>query len=206
MGIDAVMVAKVPHKADDVAVRRWSHVLCDCLGHRNFLVDYERGRHAIEIVEGGRFFDSDQEIHPDPGGSVLNIRVLSRYYGEGYQRGDAMLIINTARIVEMLVPNVEIWYGGDSGDVEAIRFDEEARSDLFSYFVSAGYHDRVRPNFNDPNAFACVCSMCHMPMYQLAPSVFNCACGAVVRLRPEGIEKTDKLTIEYAKRDAQRSG
>ena len=82
-----------------------------------------RRQFAVDLVcseEGapGKVFDQDTPLVAADDEWLLEINLMARYYGEGYERGDILTICAVAEWCEANLPNAEVWYGGDSRDIE----------------------------------------------------------------------------------------
>ena len=83
-----------------------------------------RGRRlAIDLVrseegEPGKVFEQDPPIIASENEWLLEVNLMTRYYGEGYERGDLLMICATAEWCEANLPGAEVWYGGDSRAIE----------------------------------------------------------------------------------------
>ncbi len=128
----------------------------------------QRRRRAIEFCgeSNAAWADTDAEaVHADrnlgllytqdgddvlaaPGEYLLQVSLWTRYYGEGYERGDILTLCAIAEWIEANMQPCEVWYGGDSSGVCIEPFGEprrmELRRHLFGqkgrdYFKSSGW-------------------------------------------------------------------
>lgn len=195
MGVDAQMFVKlqrdVPLK--ELKTLRWE--MGEAFGAEHFFIDREGKytkppRHAIERI---RKYEQDGDpIKPKAGETFLEVHVWGRYYGVGYERGDAPFLIALADWLEKRTSG-EVWYGGDSSGICAIHFDAVERAALWAHFVKFGhlpYRDdpRVgdrRTSFIAPHEQKIErhCEFCDMPMarngWGQSYAGFDCyGCGA----------------------------
>lgn len=194
MGIDARMFVRLkgrenwldPAKELEIAV-----ALARVVGAGNFIItkafeDWNFGppHHALSIVKPlteqdvedyevpelvGRvvYFQDGPPIVADEDEQFVEVHLMSRYYAEGYARGDWPTIRAVAEWLEIKFPEGEVWYGGDSGGVLAELFDTAARDDINRYYLTKG-HSEYRGAFGglgarDENAIP-VCRCCEQPM------------------------------------------
>ncbi len=135
MGLDAMMsVAGVhPLMLDN---REWllttSWNLVRSLGAEPFLLNADDGRCAI---------------YKDEDDGRLRVRINGRYYGEGYERGDLIILCAIAEWLEQNIPNAVVWYGSDcDGESEfPAHVRESLKRHLYSeegreYFSGMGTH------------------------------------------------------------------
>jgi hypothetical protein len=203
MGIDAEMFVRTKNKRTPQEVRKLAYKLAAAFGHESFWIwrpgessFNEEGRHCLEIVE---VYEQDgDDIVPEPGEQFIRCYPGTRYFGEGYQRGNIRLLCD---IAEWLEGNLggEVWYGGDSSGVCAEKFDQEARQKHKRLFFESGktwllgfsnaLGDTPRPT----------CDFCTVPMTQTtfagrgnpkANNVFTClGCGYAVDGEGRAIEE-----------------
>jgi hypothetical protein len=67
--------------------------------------------------------------------TLLEVRLVGHYYGPHYERGDVYRLCGIADSVERIIPNAEVWYGGDC-DTGLTRFDAAARNGLLDHAVN----------------------------------------------------------------------
>lgn len=150
MGVDAQMLVRTRVIHDPQQVRRLSVDLAEAFGHKRFWIGedwpvydaaYEKlagtGRHALQIIE--RYTQDGDDILPEPGEQFIECYPATRYYGEGYERGDLSFLIAVAEWLEHRIPDARIYYGGDSSGICAEPFDRAARADAFRHFATVGH-------------------------------------------------------------------
>ncbi len=149
MGIDAEMFVRTRATISDEEVRRLSWEVAEAFGADRFWIwnhdSCSGARRAIERVEVFDAHDAEL-ITPELGETFLVVNPCTRFYGEGYERGDLPFLIALAQWLEIRVPGGEVWYGGDSSGEEAKPFDEARRVQLFQHFATYGH----RPYAGDP--------------------------------------------------------
>jgi hypothetical protein len=197
MGIDAKILVRVPRAVGEEEVRSIGHKLCALFGHDRFFV-YDRGdgrrRHVIFPVD--EYEQDGDPITPEPGETLLEVSLWTRYYGEGYERGDVVFICALVEGLERLIPGAAVWYGGDSSGVLAEPFGKEQRAALLDHFFHVdhhpyiGYFSRVQ---QDQGANP-ICMLCEMPMDQCGFgatfALFRCVCGEQVEIQGGVEERT----------------
>lgn len=85
-----------------------------------------------------RVYNEKTEEYDSPDPRTFDVRLMCRYYGEGYERGPAGEIIALGWFLEMLTEDLEgeVFYYGDSGGAEDEDiFDAPARKRLMRHFV-----------------------------------------------------------------------
>ncbi len=178
MGIDAEMLIR--HRGQPLStieVNRLGVALAEAFGRKRFFAecpadpDYEGwdGDYtALELVEcweqdGPTLFPEDDE-------QFIRVHLWSRYYGEGYERGDWPFISNVRKWLLLKLPAAEIWYGGDSSGVEAKPLTDEMDEELWSLFAKAGhawagYFEEILDQSRDQNVKP-ICPMTELPLQQ----------------------------------------
>lgn len=144
MGVDAQMLVRTRQALIPADVRRLSVDLCEAFGHRSFWVwedweneNGEHGRHALEIVR--EYSQDGDSIFPDAGETFIEVNIATRYYGDGYERGDISLIIAVASWLERRIADARIYYGGDSSGICAEPFDAAERERYWAHFCRVGH-------------------------------------------------------------------
>ena len=123
MGIDAQMFIKVREK---------SYRLASLLGYDKFFIRKEVGRHCLSLIT--EYTQDGPSIFPKKGETFIEVHMWSRYWGEGYARGDLPFIMSVAAVLEFFFPGAEVWYGGDSSGVQAERFGPLERGKFWRAF------------------------------------------------------------------------
>ncbi len=154
MGIDAEMLVRTRQQFTPREVRNLSVDLVEAFGTDTFLLIpdwvpdeyYENeftppadapGRHALRLI---KFYQQDgPDIHPESGESFIELSLMGRYYGEGYERGSITTYLAIAEWLEQRIPDARVFYGGDSSGVLAEQFDRAARERIFAHFCRVGH-------------------------------------------------------------------
>jgi hypothetical protein len=212
MGIDAEMFVRVKRAVPDDEVRRLRLQLGSAFGADKFWIfgrDKAVGeapldeadddhapigspRHCIERVT--EFRQDGDALMPEPGETFLRVYIASRFYGDGYERGNLPLILAVAAFLREATHG-EVWYGGDSSGVCAELLDDARRRELWAHFVAVQhepYENGMRWDRDDniPNQH---CTFCNAPMRRygggsggLYAPFFCCGCGADIETRDGG--------------------
>lgn len=163
-------------KLDDTALRRVAANMCARLGHEKFFIARTAkygfdAHHALDLcdtvaqvrAEYAKYGDDVSKfaqaaddaqvwtqdgppVISEPGEQFIRVRLWSRYYGEGYERGDWPTIRAAAEFLEQAIEGAEIWYGGDSSGVCIEPFGATRRAELNRHFLTHG-HDPYRGSF-----------------------------------------------------------
>lgn len=151
MGIDARMFLRYRgDKPTDEQFKLWSWDLCAAIGADKFNINRDSGRAALEFP---RLYDDDKahlvgklyeqdgpEIVAEDGEWFIEVNLWSRFYGEGYERGDWQTIVAVGQWLEQNIGG-EVWYGGDSSGVEATPFGRSEREAMVRLGLSANGRD-----------------------------------------------------------------
>lgn len=136
MGVDAEMLVRVPRVLDWRQVRRESVAMCVALGPEWFMItepgDDTRGRHALEIVD--RYTQDGPDILPEPGETLVQVHLCTRYYGVDYERGNLVFLLAVARWLRHALAPCVVWYGGDSSGMLAEPLDAAREAALWAHF------------------------------------------------------------------------
>lgn len=172
MGVGVVMVARVPRQMTDEEIIKTAYDAGQTFGSDSFSIwtyldDPAEHEHFLRraVRDGYRTFEDPEEKAKElkSGEYVdLDINLGTRYYGPGYERGDALLIINVAEFFEQRL-GAEVWYGRDSDD-KLHLFDEEARQALKKHFFEVG-HNPYQMGFGKLfGTKRATCRLCHEKM------------------------------------------
>ncbi len=175
MGVDAQMFVRTRAQFTQRAVRALSVDLVEAFGSEMFLLlpdwaidgEWERetevepeagvpGRHALRMVR--RYTQDGDDIAPDAGETFLEVSLMGRYYGLGYERGQLHDYIAVAEWLEYRIPEAAVWYGGDSSGICAEPFNKAYRGALMAHFARHG-HKPYRGAFGD-RGNGPVCGFC----------------------------------------------
>lgn len=138
MGIDAQMFVKIKKPFTPKKVNELAYALGCSFGPEKFWIfrgnDYGAPQHALEIVKHG--VQDGPDIIVPKGCQLLEVHPCTRYYGEGYERGDLPFLVMLAEWLERNIPDAQILYGGDSGGVCAEPFGPEERKKAIGYWAN----------------------------------------------------------------------
>lgn len=191
MGVDAEMFVRTKVKITEEQVRTLAYRMGEAFGHDNLWIfknpDHGESRHCMQIVP--EYTQDGPTIQPGKGETFIQVYPCSRYYGEGYERGNLPLLIMIAEWLEANIPGGEVWYGGDSSGVEAKKFDKKAREKLFKFFAKGGHRNYT--TFFDKKADGPLCNMCFVRMDQYGfgqnyASYYCAGCGENTMTRDGG--------------------
>lgn len=138
MGVDVEMRVHTPETLDALSVRKLAGDISAGFFREFFWLVRDEDQHALSIVAD----DDEDDWHdcadrPD-GGTLITVSTLSRYYGEGYERGHWPIISGVMRWLRARLPQATIWYGGDSGGTLAV-FTEADDSKMWAHFIAVGH-------------------------------------------------------------------
>lgn len=161
MGIDAQMYVVVTKKPTEDDLLRWSGQLSRSIGSEYFRIEpwSHEGLKPVEsgclTLAGSKYREDDDPppgtfFHQDgptakakKGEWFIEVKLMSRYYGIGYERGPLLTFCAIAEWLE-LHPEIKpkkILYGGDSSGVLAEPFDQAKRLELKKHLFSAEGRD-----------------------------------------------------------------
>lgn len=155
-------------------------------------------------VIGQDHMDRSLDVRAKPGEHMLQVRLFTRYYGEGYERGDLWGILATAAWLDQNIPNATVYYGGDSSGVLIEPFGWQERVKLVKHWATVGHEPYNRGFDTDLSGRKIerpICDMCNVPLirYGWGPDgfgSFSCSgCGLKLVTRDEGVtfkEKDDR--------------
>ena len=162
MGIDAVIEVGVNREVSDDEIKRWSWLLAECIGARYFFIDKENGQGALsrsKKEEYGPWCSKEEAVkHAE----MLEVHTWSRYYGEGYERGDILTLCGIAEWCEANLPGAVVYYGGDSDEI-ITSWSEEERKKLRDLLYTSSGRAYFRGGFGldeYPQATPPLCSLC----------------------------------------------
>lgn len=168
MGIDARIFVRTMKQITDDEIKRLSFEIGCAFGAQRFF--RWRNHHNISRIK--RIEQDGPPEDPDPGETMLEVHVSTRYYGPGYERGDLPFLVMVAEWLERRIPECEVWYGGDSSGVCAAPFGPEERSEMLDHFASPhgrDYFSSGNPLFSGAIAGSTdhpICKLCNEPMPQ----------------------------------------
>jgi hypothetical protein len=207
VGIDARMYVTTPYQFTDAELQDWCYRLGSVLGregHPRGPVWVERpegdgsassaGRRALrDCAQTNREDEKPCRIWQDH--EMLEVSLFTRYYGEGYERGDIIGIVATAEWLERNIPDAAVYYGGDSSGALVAPFPDRVRDRLIEHWAKEGhlpYDAGFARSMHDYNAATTpVCDFCNAVLIQYGwgpqYAAYGCAgCGLEVVSRDGG--------------------
>lgn len=164
MGVDARILLKITdpnHWLDAEELRHHSARLASVIGHSYFFIDPKENRHTLAFVrdqfleyledtnatrieEGLEPYSADDVVYngivAKGNEQFIEVNVWSRYYGEGYPRGDWKLLYFVILWCLYNIPSCEVWYGGDdSEDME--QMTPEVLASMSRYYLTTGHDE-----------------------------------------------------------------
>lgn len=132
-----------------------------------------------------------QDGDPIIGGAAeqfIECHLVTRYYGEGYERGDWPTIRMAADWLRLNIPGCEVWYGGDSSGVCAEHLTLEKEAAITAIYLGQGREPYLRA-FD--NAVPPSCTFCQVPMHNMGggggQTFLSCTgCGDHTVIAPDG--------------------
>jgi hypothetical protein len=141
MGVDAVMLVTTSRELGIRELQQISASLAAAVGPEHFMLDRENGWRALmgeSIEDDESWSDEDcQRILPPPGGQLLKVQIMGRYYGVGYERGSWPTLDAIAGWLFARLPGARVWYGGDSSD-DLRELTPESRAALWAHWYAVG--------------------------------------------------------------------
>ncbi len=179
MGVDAEMVVASPQELDAASLLRLSYETGSAFGPRHFWLDRE-GRYGEprHILSAGTDYEIDLA---DDAVTVFTVHLVSRYYGENYERGDLPLILALARWFRSKLPGSTVFYGGDSG-IGLAPLTTAREDQLWAHFVEHQHFPYIdfdrRSLMGGDNIEQTFCSFCQEPMlrYGWGPNYASFSC------------------------------
>lgn len=108
-------------------------------------IDLSFNAYADDPAPPGAVWEQDgDDIVAGAGETFLKVSLWTRFYGEGYERGDILTICAVAEWIEQNMQPCEVWYGGDSSGVCAEPFPKERREELRALLYSQNGRDYFR--------------------------------------------------------------
>ncbi len=196
MGVDAQLLVRTKSKkVDSKFVKNAAYELASSFGPEKFFIykEGEGSHHCLSLVD--RYTQDGPDIVPEDGEKLIEVHLWTRYYGEGYERGDLPLIIMISKWLEYKIPDSEVWYGGDSSGICAEKFDEDARERLFRHFVDVNHRPYIAGWDALGSGLSRYCDFCeeHMSRYgwggagEKENAAFGCSgCGLKEKTRDGG--------------------
>jgi len=164
MGVDAVMYVTTKQELTEDDVLNYAYDLSEAFGAAPFFIvrpDNEFNQephHCLTLVARS---PEDYEYYIPDAVSIIQVHLRSRYYGNGYERGDAPTILAVAAWLESRIPGATIWYGGDYSGVDETPFNETERQKLWEYFCQVGHKFYTGVSEDDAGL---TCDLCKKPL------------------------------------------
>jgi hypothetical protein len=204
MGVDAEIVFALSQEPTEKRLREIQYFLMERVDKDPFFCEmYKSGSDKekearmflVPIAGDGRDYDQEGYIpfdgfdHGLPSNSVM-IRLWGRYYGPGYERGDALNLMAIVLSLWSLPDVTQVFYGGDSGGASGEPFTREKAHEMIDYFCQVGNAPYRKAFDSGPGEKGSkpLCSFCHEPMIRNGigrrfASFFCNGCGETMKLR-----------------------
>lgn len=134
MGIDIEIAIGLKNKPDEAFINRMKNLLKDC-----------------SPIEGNLYICTDEVEDIERFSTVYGISSISRYYGEGYERGPFLSLYGLLIFLRKAFKEYEptIFYGGDCND-SIPEFRESDLDLLMDHFIKVGSSPYRDKNYNEP--------------------------------------------------------
>jgi hypothetical protein len=191
MGVDTRILIKVTDPdewLDAASLRSLSTKLTSIIGADHFFLQPEKDRHALSFVEekfrhyttkypddfqddDGKplyppghpvvFWQDGDDIVAQPNEQFLECHMGTRYYGEGYARGDWKTISFVLKWLLLNIPSSEVWYGGDSSGCVLEKMTTRRINAITKFFFDSG-HETYSRHFNRGPSYKCQFCQCNV--------------------------------------------
>ena len=118
--------------------------------------EYEIPQHVGKAV----YFQDGPEI-VSKGEQFFKVHISDRYYGSGYERGSWPTIRSILEWIMYNLPDMEIWYGGDSSGVCAEHVTQSFIQKMNLHYYGVGREPYVHAFSRGQQR---VCPGCHVPL------------------------------------------
>ena len=154
MGIDVEMLVKTRCNPTEEQIKDWSWRLAGAF--------YKEPFYKFPCLEKVDIWYQDgPEVEPAEDETFLKVALSGRYYGIGYERGPLPQYLTIVSFLQTMIPQSEIWYGGDSSGVCIEHFNREFGEKLWRHFVNEGHLKYVKYFSNEVTP---TCPLCNKPM------------------------------------------
>ena len=136
MGIDARMLFTTKSKITDEELKLAAWDMCAVLGAAHF---FTYGKRPVPLFRVNVYEQDGPDFVPDEGETIIEVSLVGRYYGIGYERGHLPTYLMVAEWLEHRFPGCVVYYGGDSSGVLAEPFDASARNALLKHYLTNGH-------------------------------------------------------------------
>jgi hypothetical protein len=130
------------------------------LTNRRYPLDDDSGVPDDYRTPGLCWTQDGPPVYAKPGETLLEVSVWTRYYGEGYERGDILTLCAIAEWAEVNMQPCEVWYGGDSSGVCVARFDNARRSGLRAHLYGTAGRDYFKYDSDKARKHPKPCGLC----------------------------------------------
>ena len=195
MGVDARILVKTFAEVTDDQILDWSWRLAEAFGLDIIWVHRptEENSYSQRAIKRVTVHTQDgPAVYPLAGETFLEVSIVGRYYGPGYERGDIVSYIAIAFWLEQNIPDCKVWYGGDSSGVCLELFNFQKRTELMHHFCKVGHYPYYS-YFGRQVGNKKKCNWCNKPMSQYGFSGDRIAAqctGCGLRLRSKDNGKT----------------
>jgi predicted RNA-binding Zn-ribbon protein involved in translation (DUF1610 family) len=149
-------------------------------------------QHAVDFLEAVPVLDgfNGPEIS---GTNLVKVNLWTRYYGPDYERGEGLKICGVMLYL-LLRPDVAgVWYGGDSGGVSGMKFNQVQVIDLLNHWAIHGHHPYekefdVGGSQKNPKCSYCLLAMIRNGYGERYASFYCAGCGEYVTYRNENFD------------------
>jgi hypothetical protein len=201
MGVDAEMVFTMTQEPTEKRLREIQYQLMERVGKEIFWresVDDSGQKQPQMFLEP--WFEEEYSCFDGPRLGLRNmvrVKIWSRYYGEGYERGPGLQLA-AAMLVLLSQPDVDrVFYGGDSSGIEGEDYTRERVHELIDYYCRFGHESYRRPGFQphgERTGEPPKCTYCHIEMIrsgygQHFASFFCSGCGETLKLGDADYDK-----------------
>lgn len=147
----------------------------------------------------------------------INVNLMGRYYGKGYERGDWPSLRACIYWLAVRIPQGEVWYGGDSGGCCAEHASVQFLNDMDMHWALHTRRPYVRYESKFKGMFGSmpmdsvdppICQLCDVPMADCGGSrdfgFYWCdGCGAKASKHHSGTTVFAKLHGDFPTFDAE---
>lgn len=148
MGIDAQMYFTTCAQLSDAQISEMQWRLAEAFWRDRplWIRPPEEDSKLDWLREGRKSFAEISTYHQDgptvrrkKGERMFEVSLSTRYYSEGYERGDIIGIIAARDWICTNIPDARVFYGGDSSGVEAEELTRERCDELIEHWAKHGH-------------------------------------------------------------------
>ena len=188
MGVDArilIKIVKPESWLNPTSLRQLSTRLTTVLGHELFFLNPDENRHALSFVldDYRKWAEDYPEDYPnfnpniavwsqdgddivaEPNEQFVEVHLFSRYYGEGYERGDWKTLSWVMLWCIFNIPDCEVWYGGDSSGICAEHMTSRRMTKMTKFYLTSNGDEYMR-HYKTPHT----CEFCGCGVLNLGGS------------------------------------